>query len=218
MSADNFDRPIETRIARHASTPRIAQSVCRTGSRSSNLARWRRWDLRAFPNSVELPPSSCRAKTSSGQARTGTGKTAAFGMPILQMIEPEGRMQALVLDPDSRTGRPGGRRIPAHLPIHRRSTAFPYTAELAMKQQLHQLGSAARRRRHARARDGRVASRRLQFESVRFVVLDEVDRMLDIGFRDDIRNILRQIDPSPSDHLRLGHARRRDQAARPAST
>ena len=33
----------------------------------------------------------------------------------------------------------------------------------------------------------------IQLENIRFVVLDEVDRMLDIGFRDDIRNILSRI-------------------------
>src|SRR5437867_4487929 len=51
------------------------------------------------PIQREIVPLVLAAKDVLGQARTGTGKTAAFGMPVLQMIDPEGRMQALILTP-----------------------------------------------------------------------------------------------------------------------
>ena len=48
-----------------------------------------------------------------GQAQTGTGKTAAFALPILERLEPaRSGVQALVLNPHARTRRPGGRSLP----------------------------------------------------------------------------------------------------------
>ena len=51
------------------------------------------------PIQIELTPAVLAGKDVLGQARTGTGKTAAFGIPILQMVEPEGRLQAVILTP-----------------------------------------------------------------------------------------------------------------------
>src|SRR4029079_8920264 len=44
-------------------------------------------------------PLMLEGKDVMGQARTGTGKTAAFGLPILQMVSPEKRLQAIILVP-----------------------------------------------------------------------------------------------------------------------
>ncbi len=51
------------------------------------------------PIQAELIPVVLSGKDVLGQARTGTGKTAAFGMPILQMIDPKARLQAVILTP-----------------------------------------------------------------------------------------------------------------------
>lgn len=141
----------------------------------------------------QLIPLALAGRDIMGQARTGTGKTAAFGLPILQMVDPTMRLQALILVPTRElavqvTGEL--RRLGSTLNLH----VVPVYGGQKIVTQLHLLG----RKPHivvgtpGRVMDfmGRGA---LTFESLRFAVLDEVDRMLDIGFRDDIRHILSQI-------------------------
>ncbi len=125
-----------------------------------------------------------------GQARTGTGKTAAFGLPILQMIDPAQPLQALVLCPTRELAAQAVgefRRFAKMRPIH----CVPVYGGHGLAQQLHQLG---RKPHVAIGTPGRVLDllgrEALQTNHVRFIVLDEVDRMLDIGFRDDIKRIL----------------------------
>lgn len=142
------------------------------------------------PIQRELIPPVLAGKDVMGQARTGTGKTAAFGMPVLQKIDPQGRLQALILTPTRElAAQVVGelRRLAQFLDVR----CVPVYGGTRIKQQLHQLG---RRPHVAVGTPGRVMDmmRRgvLPFDTVRFAVLDEVDRMLDIGFRDDIQRIL----------------------------
>ena len=128
-----------------------------------------------------------------GQAKTGTGKTAAFGLPILQGLDPSDRLQAICLAPT----RELAVQVTAEL---RRLAEFADLHIVAVyggqkiATQLHQLG---RRPHFVVGTPGRVMDfmRRgvLKIRDVRFVVLDEVDRMLDIGFRDDIKEILSHV-------------------------
>lgn len=131
-----------------------------------------------------------------GQARTGTGKTAAFGLPIIQLVDPELALQALVLCPTRELAAQvvgDMRRFAKHRPIH----CVPVYGGHGLRQQLHQLG---RKPHVAVGTPGRVLDLlgrgALGTDAVRFIVLDEVDRMLDIGFRDDIRKILSRF-PQP---------------------
>lgn len=142
---------------------------------------------------TEMIPHILAGKDVLGQAQTGTGKTAAFGLPILQMIDPQGRMQALVLTPTRELAAQvvgEFRRLAKFMELH----CIPVYGGTRIKTQLHQLG----RRPHAVVgTPGRVMDLldrgALKFDALRFAVLDEVDRMLDIGFRDDIRRILGRI-------------------------
>jgi ATP-dependent RNA helicase DeaD len=144
------------------------------------------------PIQRELIPLILAGKDVIGQARTGTGKTAAFGLPTLQMIDPAGRTQMLVLAPTRELA------VQVIGEFHRLTQfmevrCVPVYGGTKIRQQLAQLGS---RPHVVVGTPGRVmdvlARRALSLEAVRFVVLDEVDRMLDIGFRDDIRRILSQ--------------------------
>lgn len=142
------------------------------------------------PIQQELVPLVLSKRDVLGQARTGTGKTAAFGMPVLQMIDPAGRLQAMVLTPTRELAAQvvgEFRRLAQFTEIH----CVPVYGGTRMKQQLHLLG----RRPHVIiGTPGRVMDmmqrRAIELDSLRFAILDEVDRMLDIGFRDDIRKIL----------------------------
>lgn len=139
-----------------------------------------------------LPPALA-GRDILGQARTGTGKTAAFGLPVLQRLNPADRLQAICLVPTRElavqvTGEL--RRIAAFTDLH---IVAVYGGQ-RVASQLHQLG---KKPHFVVGTPGRVLDflQRgvLHFDGIKAVVLDEVDRMLDIGFRDDIRHILSRI-------------------------
>jgi ATP-dependent RNA helicase DeaD len=128
-----------------------------------------------------------------GQAKTGSGKTAAFGIPIINNASRDLPFQTIVLCPTRELAIQLAREINelAHFtPI----TAVPVYGGQAINTQ------AARLSKNPEiivATPGRymdmVDRGYLHLDNIKFVVLDEVDRMLDIGFREDIRKILGRI-------------------------
>ncbi|MBP7936057.1 MAG: DEAD/DEAH box helicase [Phycisphaerae bacterium] len=138
----------------------------------------------------QLIPVVLSGRDVLGQARTGTGKTAAFGLPCMQMVNRDMGLQLLVLVPT----RELAVQVAAEL---LRLSEFlglrivPVYGGQRIKSQLHSLG---KKPCVVVGTPGRLIDLlergALSLGDVRFVVLDEVDRMLDIGFRDDIRLIL----------------------------
>jgi ATP-dependent RNA helicase DeaD len=128
-----------------------------------------------------------------GQARTGTGKTAAFGIPILQRARAGLSTQAIILVPTRELAvqvESEIQRLGQHTPI--RSTAVFGGQKIVAQMKFLRHGPEILVGTPGRVID--LLDRRIiDFGNIRFVVLDEVDRMLDIGFRDDIRNILSRI-------------------------
>ncbi len=142
---------------------------------------------------VRMIPPALDGHDILGQARTGTGKTAAFGLPILQKLDPARRLQAICLAPTRELAvQVSGelKRLAEFANLH---VVTVYGGQ-KIATQLHQLG---RKPHFVVGTPGRLMDfmRRgaLDISNVRFAVLDEVDRMLDIGFRDDIREILSRI-------------------------
>ena len=129
-----------------------------------------------------------------GQAQTGTGKTAAFALPLLEMFEPgEPGPQAIVLAPTRELVQQIAeefRKLSHGTPIRTRGI---YGGE-PMDKQLRALAEGVD---IVIGTPGRVLDhldrRTLSLKGVYHVVLDEADRMLDIGFRPDIERILRRI-------------------------
>lgn len=145
-----------------------------------------------IPSDIQekMIPAAISGRDILGQARTGTGKTAAFGLPVLQGIDPTGRLQAICLAPTRELAvqvTAELRRLSVHADIHIVSV---YGGQ-KIATQAHQLG---KRPHFVVGTPGRVMDMMqrgmLNISDARFVILDEVDRMLDIGFRDDIRRIL----------------------------
>lgn len=141
----------------------------------------------------ELIPQALAGKDCLGQAKTGTGKTAAFALPLFQRITPGQASQALVLVPTRELAAQVDqhfRMLGTHHPL---KTALLYGGR-RIQEQIRQLKQAPE---IIIGTPGRILDlmrrRELNLAGVRFAVLDEVDRMLDIGFRDDIRRILRAI-------------------------
>ena len=128
-----------------------------------------------------------------GQAKTGTGKTAAFGLPILTMADPDAPMQALILVPT----RELATQVAAELDDLGRNTHIRSTCIIGGESMRAQSKSVKAGGHLIVGTPGRVMDmlerRELHLDNIRFIVLDEVDRMLDIGFRDDIKKILSQI-------------------------
>ena len=127
-----------------------------------------------------------------GQAQTGTGKTAAFGLPLLQYLDAESQeTQAIVLTPTRELCIQVTQALRAyaeHLDIE--VVAVFGGAPIATQQ------SRLRRGAHVVvATVGRmmdlISRRSLVLTSARYVVLDEADEMLDLGFIEDVERILR---------------------------
>jgi len=138
-----------------------------------------------------------------GQAKTGTGKTAAFAIPLIEMMEERGRgPQAIILAPTRElvqqivveTKRLAGNRDVAICgifggePIERQLRALQRGVDIVV-------GTPGRVIDH-------IERRTLDLGDIMHVVLDEADRMLDIGFRPDIERILRKV-PNPHQTLLL---------------
>jgi len=128
-----------------------------------------------------------------GQARTGTGKTAAFGIPIIERIlatPPAQKPFALVLAPTRELALQVCdqlRQIGAHAKIH----AVPIYGGASIEPQITHLSRGAD---IVVGTPGRILDHidrgTLKLSSVHMVVLDEADRMLDMGFIDDVNSIL----------------------------
>ena len=75
----------------------------------------------ASPIQGQAIPLELAGQDLIGQAQTGTGKTAAFGIPLLQRVDPKSKKTAGNCPvPDQRTGNPGGRRGPESGKIYAR--------------------------------------------------------------------------------------------------
>ena len=125
-----------------------------------------------------------------GQAKTGTGKTAAFALPILSAFDPEVAGQALVLAPT----RELAMQIEREIGILGKHTGVKTVSVVGGESMGKQRDKLERGAHVIVGTPGRVmdlhARGVLPYHNIKWAVLDEVDRMLDIGFRDDIRKIL----------------------------
>lgn len=142
---------------------------------------------------AQLIPPIFSGKDVIGQAKTGTGKTAAFGLPILNVADPELPMQALILVPT----RELASQVAGELEMLGKHTPIRATCIIGGESSSQQIRSVKNGGHILVGTPGRVmdlfARGDIHFDNVAFVVLDEVDRMLDIGFREDIRKILKSM-------------------------
>jgi ATP-dependent RNA helicase DeaD len=143
-----------------------------------------------FPIQETAIPLILQGKDVIGQAHTGTGKTAAFGLPILQQIKPGGPVQVLILTPT----RELAVQVTDEITRFAKYTGIK-TVTIYGGQSINlQLDKLRRGVQIVVATPGRLIDHIKQgsiiLDDVRFVVLDEADRMLDMGFIDDIKFIL----------------------------
>ena len=125
-----------------------------------------------------------------GQAQTGTGKTAAFGIPIVEKINLKGGVQALVVTPTRELAIQVAEEI-SRIGRHRRVKILPIYGGESIDRQIRVLrggvqvviGTPGRLLDHLRRGT-------LRLDGLEILVLDEADEMLDMGFIDDVELIL----------------------------
>ncbi len=127
-----------------------------------------------------------------GQAQTGTGKTAAFGLPLLQYVDPaDDEVQAIVMTPTRELCiqvTQALRSYAEHLDVN----IVAVFGGAPIKSQQSQLRAGAHVVVATVGRMMDLMSRRsLVLTAARYVVLDEADEMLDLGFIEDVEKILR---------------------------
>ncbi len=150
---------------------------------------------RPSPIQASLIPLALDGEDVIGQARTGTGKTAAFSIPILEQLDPLEDCrdpQAIVVVPTRELADQVGREA-QRLAVGVPTEIAVLAGGKNITRQLRQLengvqmvvGTPGRLQDHLQRRS-------LRTDKVWCVVLDEADRMLDIGFRPQIERILRR--------------------------
>lgn len=131
-----------------------------------------------------------------GQAQTGTGKTAAFGIPLLQTIDPEvSGVQALILCPTRELAIQASEEIRKFAKYMADVRVLPIYGGQDISKQIRSLkgnvkvvvGTPGRIMDHMRRHT-------LKLNNLKVVVMDEADEMLNMGFREDMETILSQID------------------------
>ncbi len=142
--------------------------------------------LRAFPIILS-------GKDLIGTAQTGTGKTAAFALPIMTLLARHGAFRCLVLEPT--------RELAAQVETAFRD--YGRFTDLRVSVVHGGVGYGKQKEEAAAGTDivcatpGRLLDlleqRAMNFRNVNILVLDEVDRMLDMGFLPDVRRIVEQI-------------------------
>ncbi len=128
-----------------------------------------------------------------GLAQTGTGKTAAFALPVLQRLlnGPRGRIRALIISPTRELAEQIGEAINA-LGQRTGLKSLPIYGGVSMVHQVQKLRAGVE---IVVACPGRLLDHvwkgTIDLSNVEVLIIDEADRMFDMGFMPDVRNILR---------------------------
>jgi len=128
-----------------------------------------------------------------GLAQTGTGKTAAFGLPLLQLIDPANKYpQALIVCPTRELCLQICNDLQSYKKYTKNINAEPVYGGASIVMQMRALKKGVH---IVVATPGRlidmIERKAIDLEKVKYVVLDEADEMLNMGFRDDIDFVLK---------------------------
>lgn len=147
------------------------------------------------PIQAQAIPVLLEGRDIIGQAQTGTGKTAAFGIPVLQRIDPDNKnVQAIILCPTRELAIQAAEEVRRFAKFMAGIKVLPIYGGQDISKQIRNLksdvqivvGTPGRVMDHMRRHT-------LKLNNISMVVLDEADEMLNMGFREDIETILRDI-------------------------
>jgi ATP-dependent RNA helicase RhlE len=149
------------------------------------------------PIQQQAIPYLLKGRDLLGCAQTGTGKTAAFGLPILQLLytqQPKRQgIKALILTPT----RELAIQIDESLEAYGRHLPLKHTVIFGGVSQFHQVNELKRGMDILVATPGRLLDLMNQgfisLQKIEIFVLDEADRMLDMGFINDVRKVIAKL-------------------------
>lgn len=149
----------------------------------------------ATPIQSQSIPYMLEGKDVIGQAQTGTGKTAAFGIAALERIDPQNKVvQAVILCPTRELAIQVSEELKKLSKYKRGIEILPVYGGQPIDRQIRALNKGVQ---IIIGTPGRVMDhmerRTLKLDGVRMIVLDEADEMLDMGFREDIEIIMKRI-------------------------
>lgn len=130
-----------------------------------------------------------------GQAQTGTGKTAAFGIPLVQMITDHRHIQALIMTPTRELAIQVAEEV-GKIGRANKIKALPVYGGQPIDRQIRALRSGVQ---IVIGTPGRLLDHlhrgTIKLDHIRFLVVDEADEMLDMGFVDDMEEIMKNLPP-----------------------
>ena len=139
-------------------------------------------------------PALLQGRDIVGQSQTGTGKTAAFSLPALEIVEASNKaVQVLILTPTRELAQQVGQAIEDFSSRERRIYSLTVYGGQSIERQISRLRRGVQ---IVVGTPGRVIDllerRELKIDQLKLAILDEADEMLSMGFIDDIKKILRQ--------------------------
>ena len=146
------------------------------------------------PIQAQSIPLILEGKDVIGRSHTGTGKTAAFGLPAIEMIDPDlDGVQVLALCPTRELAMQAAAEVEKFARYKKGVKVVAVYGGASTEKQIFQLKKGAN---FVIGTPGRIMDhlrrRTLRLCSLRMVILDEADEMLNMGFREDIETILAQ--------------------------
>ncbi|MBF2052538.1 MAG: DEAD/DEAH box helicase [Candidatus Sericytochromatia bacterium] len=147
------------------------------------------------PIQAQAIPALLRGEDIIGCAQTGTGKTAAFALPLLQKLDLSQRqLQALIITPTRELAEQIVQNIRAYAQFMPRLRCLSIYGGVGINPQISELKKGAQ---IVVATPGRLLDhlqqKNLNLSTIDYLVLDEADRMLDMGFLPDVRRIMKQV-------------------------
>jgi ATP-dependent RNA helicase DeaD len=147
-----------------------------------------------FPIQAQAIIPLLEGKDVIGQAQTGTGKTAAFGVPMVELIDPKNKnIQGLILEPTRELAVQIADQM-SKFGKYAKLIVLPVYGGESIEKQIWTLEKGVH---IVVGTPGRIIDLlkrgTLNLASVKIVVLDEADRMLDMGFIDDMKYILSKV-------------------------
>ena len=151
--------------------------------------------MKGFEEPTEIQekaiPLALAGKDIIGSSATGSGKTLAFASPIIEHLKSNGNVQALILTPTRELAEQVADSI-KHFSRNKKINVFAVYGGVDIQRQIRIIrntdvlvGTPGRILDHLQRRT-------LKLNEVKFLVLDEVDQMLDMGFHHDVEAIIKQ--------------------------
>ncbi len=150
------------------------------------------------PIQSQAIPLALNGKDILGSAQTGTGKTGAYGIPLVSQLMENPDAQAMVITPTRELAAQVIEQLRTMLGKKSKIRSALLIGGEAMPKQLNQLRSQPRLVVGTPGRiNDHLKRKTLKLNALNYLVLDETDRMLDMGFSEQIDEIMKHMDEKP---------------------